>query len=239
MKMKFHNLIDIMMMYNKLHEDGPSKPDEPELYNKPDENEYKLKNITNDESLKLPTRKLSDEPLKLPTRKLQNIIIIISLVMIVVFLSIFLPLYLTKGSTPSTASASTPPASAPPTANVSAAPTTNASVASTCIGYASSWVCGSAIGLDVQSIYWCQYNSTIGVYAHCVSSQCISNYCESGIGAVNAIAYPWGISCGSAINVTSQPTHLFLGNDYTQLMDLGSCATGCCVQSFGTNDKCC
>jgi hypothetical protein len=229
MKMKFHSLIDMMMMYNKLHEDGPSKPDEPELYNKPDENEYKLKNIMG---------KSSDESLKPPARKLQNIIIIISLVMIVVFLSIFLPLYLTKGSASPTASASTANASTPP---VSATPTANANVTSTanCIGYASSWVCGSAIGLDVQSIYWCQYNSTIGVYAHCVSSQCISTYCESGIGAVNAITYPWGISCGSAINVTSQPTHLFLGNDYTQLMDLGSCATGCCVQSFGTNDKCC
>ena len=46
--MKFHSLIDIMMMYDKLHEDGPSKPDELELYSKPDENEYKpdeLKNI--------------------------------------------------------------------------------------------------------------------------------------------------------------------------------------------------
>jgi hypothetical protein len=214
-----------MMMYNKLHEDGPSKPDETELYNKPDE--YKLKNIMG---------KSSDESLKPPARKLQNIIIIISLVMIVVFLSIFLPLYLTKGSasrTPSTPSTTSIPPTTSALSTASPAPTAN------CIGYASSWVCGSAIGLDVQNIYWCQYNSTIGVYAHCVSSQCISNYCESGIGAVNAITYPWGISCGSAINVTSQPTHLFLGNDYTQLMDLGSCATGCCVQSFGTNDKCC
>ena len=157
--------------------------------------------------------------------------------MIVVFLSIFLPLYLTKGS-----AASAPPTSSAPlttsTPPITSAPPT-ASAAPNCIGYASSWVCGSAIGLDVQNIYWCQYNSTIGVYAHCVSSQCISSYCESGIGAVNAIAYPWGISCGSAVNISSQPTHLFLGNDYTQLMDLGSCATGCCIQSFGTNDKCC
>jgi hypothetical protein len=84
MKMKFHSLIDIMMMYDKLHEDGPSKPDELELYSKPDENEHKpdeLKNIISDELPKSPARKL---------------IIIISLVMIVLFLSIFLPLYLKK-----------------------------------------------------------------------------------------------------------------------------------------------
>jgi hypothetical protein len=233
-------------MYNKLDEDE-LKPNEYELISKPDENENKLNNTKLNERVhNRPEYKPHENEYRLKPdenkhnivpknadghRKIKNIIIfVVVLAIIIVFLSIFLPLYLTKHSYESAPSASTP------TPISTAFPSTNSTY---CTAHANSWVCGNVIGLDAQSIYWCQYNSTIGANAHCVSSQCISSYCESGIGPVNAIAYPWGISCGSAINVTSQPNHLFLGNNYTQLMDLGLCATGCCVQSFGTNDKCC
>jgi hypothetical protein len=115
--------------------------------------------------------------------------------------------------------------------------------AGSCSGNANSWVCGGFIKLNSQDIYWCQADSTVGVYAQCVDSNCIqgvSDYCESGIGAINAIvANPSGISCGKAIGVASQPEHLFLGNHYSQLMDLGLCTAGCCVQPTGINDKCC
>jgi hypothetical protein len=208
---------------NKLNERVHSRPE-----HKPDENEYRLK--PNENKHNIVPKNANDH------RKIKNIIIFVVVsAIIIVFLSIFLPLYLTKHKS---SYVSVPSASSNymPTPLSTAFPSTNNTY---CTGHANSWICGSVIGLNAQNIYWCQYNSTIGANAHCVSSQCISSYCESGIGPVNAIAYPWGISCGSAINVTSQPNHLFLGNNYTQLMDLGLCATGCCIQSFGTNDKCC